>query len=123
MNRIIILGNGFDLAHDLKTSYCNFIDNFWENMTKDFNNRISGKLFENDFLSINAKFHNNIEGHHKYDSFKTWLFDKATKIDFKNHFLEIISENLSFKNWVDIEEEYYQQIKNIVHGKSQYYKR
>jgi hypothetical protein len=26
MNRIILIGNGFDVAHDLKTSYKNFID-------------------------------------------------------------------------------------------------
>lgn len=30
MNRIIIIGNGFDLAHGLKTSYRDFIDWFWE---------------------------------------------------------------------------------------------
>ena len=23
---ILIIGNGFDLAHDLETSYCNFLD-------------------------------------------------------------------------------------------------
>ena len=26
MNRIILIGNGFDLAHGLKTSYKNFLD-------------------------------------------------------------------------------------------------
>ena len=29
MNRIILIGNGFDLAHGLKTSYKNFIDDYW----------------------------------------------------------------------------------------------
>ena len=29
MNRIILIGNGFDLAHELKTSYKDFIDWFW----------------------------------------------------------------------------------------------
>jgi hypothetical protein len=29
MNRIILIGNGFDLAHGLKTSYKDFIDNYW----------------------------------------------------------------------------------------------
>lgn len=29
MNRIILIGNGFDLAHGLKTSYANFIDWYW----------------------------------------------------------------------------------------------
>ena len=30
MNRIILIGNGFDLAHGLPTSYVDFINNYWE---------------------------------------------------------------------------------------------
>ena len=30
MNRIILIGNGFDLAHGLKTSYAHFIDWYWK---------------------------------------------------------------------------------------------
>ena len=30
MNRIVLIGNGFDLAHGLKTSYKDFIDDYWE---------------------------------------------------------------------------------------------
>ena len=30
MNRIILIGNGFDLAHGLRTSYKDFIDWYWE---------------------------------------------------------------------------------------------
>lgn len=29
MNRIILIGNGFDLAHGLKTSYKDFIEDYW----------------------------------------------------------------------------------------------
>ena len=29
MNRIILIGNGFDLAHGLKTSYTDFIGSYW----------------------------------------------------------------------------------------------
>ena len=31
MNRIILIGNGFDLAHGLPTSYGSFIDWYWGN--------------------------------------------------------------------------------------------
>ena len=34
MNRIIIVGNGFDLAHGLKTSYKDFISWYWEKTWK-----------------------------------------------------------------------------------------
>ena len=29
MNRLILIGNGFDLAHGLKTSYADFIEWYW----------------------------------------------------------------------------------------------
>jgi hypothetical protein len=32
MNRLVIIGNGFDLAHGLPTSYRDFIDDFWKNL-------------------------------------------------------------------------------------------
>ncbi|MGQ7945716.1 AbiH family protein [Flavobacterium sp. WC2509] len=31
MNRLVIIGNGFDLAHGLPTSYRDFINDFWKN--------------------------------------------------------------------------------------------
>ena len=30
MNRLVIIGNGFDMAHGLKTSYMNFINWYWD---------------------------------------------------------------------------------------------
>jgi hypothetical protein len=30
VNRIVLIGNGFDLAHGLKTSYHDFITHIWE---------------------------------------------------------------------------------------------
>ena len=36
MNRIVLIGNGFDLAHGLKTSYRDFIYDYWEQTVKAF---------------------------------------------------------------------------------------
>ena len=36
MNRLVIIGNGFDLAHGLKTSYKDFIDWYWEKKSDKF---------------------------------------------------------------------------------------
>lgn len=33
MNRIILIGNGFDLAHGLKTSYKDFYDDYWKRLS------------------------------------------------------------------------------------------
>ena len=59
MNRIILIGNGFDLAHGLKTSYADFIDWYW-------NKRILGLRTESSnvtkdilcSLEINPKHYN-----------------------------------------------------------------
>ena len=41
MNRIILIGNGFDLAHGLKTSYADFIDWYWDKRVFDFHDNYS----------------------------------------------------------------------------------
>ena len=52
MNRIILIGNGFDLAHGMKTSYRNFIDNYWEKTIDDIRNTRS-RFYENAEIRIN----------------------------------------------------------------------
>ena len=48
MNRIVLIGNGFDLAHGLKTSYADFIDWYWEQwklrILSSFQNRLDDGL-------------------------------------------------------------------------------
>ena len=36
MNRIVLIGNGFDLAHGLKSSYKDFIEWYWEQRVLSF---------------------------------------------------------------------------------------
>ena len=61
MNRIILIGNGFDLAHGLKTRYEDFIDWFWEQQVKNANKFEDWKVengnfvFENDFFKLKSK--------------------------------------------------------------------
>ncbi|MDR1671325.1 MAG: bacteriophage abortive infection AbiH family protein [Alistipes sp.] len=42
MNRIILIGNGFDLAHGLKTGYRDFIGNYWTEFVKKIPENIFG---------------------------------------------------------------------------------
>jgi hypothetical protein len=54
MNRIILIGNGFDLAHGLKTSYKHFIDWFWEEeATKVIKSNVR---YEDDCLNTKTVF-------------------------------------------------------------------
>ena len=41
MNRLVLIGNGFDLAHGLKTSYADFINWYWDQRVKGFHDCIS----------------------------------------------------------------------------------
>jgi len=115
MNRIILIGNGFDLAHGLETGYKQFIDCFWRKIiVEEFNK--CGRV-ENDFLTIDAGFRYDESVYiPDYQSFKERLSFSNVQIKFKNNFLKIISENLLSKlqNWVDIEEEYYKLLQKII---------
>ena len=61
MNRIVLIGNGFDLAHGLKTSYADFIDWYWEEWGKRLR---SGKrrLEEDHFCSFNLNYSIHVAG-------------------------------------------------------------
>ncbi|MDR2953518.1 MAG: bacteriophage abortive infection AbiH family protein [Prevotella sp.] len=49
MNRIILIGNGFDLAHGLKTSYKNFIDDYWTEFAKKY---LESSPCEDEFVKL-----------------------------------------------------------------------
>lgn len=127
MNRIVLIGNGFDLAHGLKTSYADFIYNFWERETKKFYQNMIGGIcsfiphplfkkiqFSNDIIDdknikdIRSQFLAQKKGHEILQILtSTGALERATKI-----LLSIISRNVEAKGWVDIEEEYYSLIKD-----------
>ena len=58
MNRIILIGNGFDLAHGLKTSYADFIDWYWDKRILELRRELSNAT--KDILctlEINAEYY------------------------------------------------------------------
>ena len=54
MNRLVIIGNGFDLAHGLPTSYKDFIDDYWKNAIQELydNNKYSDSLFTSNISGV-----------------------------------------------------------------------
>ncbi|QHI37962.1 hypothetical protein IMCC3317_33450 [Kordia antarctica] len=137
MNKLIIAGNGFDLAHGLPTSYNNFMDAFWRDLKDDFEDELVKELvyihpLNQDHFSkrevTNFKdFENNIHNYLKRN-FRVYELDKycfsqkgrAQNYDnqtilfkFKNQFFKELNKTQSIQNWVDVENEYYQALKNI----------
>lgn len=97
MNNLIIIGNGFDLAHDLKTSYEDFIRYLIDN----------NKNLVNHPKVFNKKFNYDFEVIKKNDFFINQIYISSIK----NIFLTKIIRDISLKNWCDIEEKYYELLK------------
>lgn len=123
MNRVVLIGNGFDLAHGLPTKYEDFINWYWEQWGKKL--RISPKIVEQDkFCSFALSDKVELSGWNlvyshicnllpgsEYDYIKLVNTIKNDKniCDFKCTsilFLKICN-SIETKGWVDIEYEYY----------------
>ena len=130
MNRLVIIGNGFDLAHGLPTSYRNFIDDFWKNITSNYESELVKKIMNfdkplvpfdneqplNDFNDFRNHLMNYPTGRttSKFDNSNIELsWNSKPLFKFTNDFFKLINIKNS-ENWVDIENEYYQQLKGIV---------
>jgi len=118
MNKLVIIGNGFDLAHGIETSYKNFILWFLNKRYFDhFNSIKDGSYFlvkkKNDKLldiTGNGTFGDSFKGFKSVSNF----YDLTTgsyyiKHEFHDSFFEEIVK-LSDNNWVDVEREYYKQL-------------
>ena len=110
MNRIILVGNGFDLAHGMKTSYQNFLNDYWQNTIAEIKNVRQNRIFENDEIKI-AKSPSVFVNGTDYQSLKKAVGEFKTSIEFKNRFIEVISEKHDIEKWVDVENEYYLLLK------------
>ena len=136
MNKLILVGNGFDLAHGLPTSYRDFLNDFWANIQNNYHDYLYQKIIYIDF-----EIKNSIEEY----TFKCFEdFDKAMKelsktlgfyyqgynilakkrinsnknfLEVNNDFFKLINRKNSIENWVDIENEYYLELKKIVKSK------
>lgn len=121
MNRIILIGNGFDLAHGMKTSYGNFIDDYWYNKRQEIFNDYIGKQYQDDCILIdripNIKFS---EPESDYDSILRSLRYLNTEMIFKNEFFAVLNKHKLSLNWVDIENDYYFILKNCYKKPSMY---
>lgn len=124
MNRLILIGNGFDLAHGLKTSYKDFIYWYWDKRVDSFSGNITSvsedclcKLTVNDantrcwnvFLFENSYFRDR-QGDRTcsgYDVMK-YIQNNPGRFSYNSsQFFGAILHSIETKKWVDIENEYY----------------
>ncbi|MEZ4840414.1 MAG: AbiH family protein [Flavobacteriaceae bacterium] len=115
MNRIVLIGNGFDLAHGMKTSYNHFINDYWYNTIEAIKNIAAGRTFENDEILIKSCPPRVFIADNSFESLKKAIKEQNfPEIHFKNNFLKIITRKSYLNNWVDIENEYYFYLKEAL---------
>ena len=129
MNRLVLIGNGFDLAHGLKTSYVDFINWYWEQ-------RLTAMLTEGSPISDDCLCKLEIKNTKECSSWfnfflssslrdvmtKEWMYTpleilsafKENTDDFVvtySPFFGTILQSIETRGWVDIENDYYQLLK------------
>lgn len=128
INRIVLIGNGFDLAHNLPTSYQDFIRDYWSivghnlvehgQQRKAFNDGLIHIQYS-ELLAYSYKGENKIKS---YREFNNYIDDtNATKLENISTFLSVINNAVDTYGWVDIENLYYTTLKDIIFGKRGYY--
>ncbi|MNP98414.1 hypothetical protein D3C85_110310 [compost metagenome] len=132
MNKIVIVGNGFDLAHDLPTSYSHILNNFWSRLSENckdekvqqlvfFNPGFADMLNYENKITCYTDFEERVKLYSEHFNFKitvTPVFSvkhiQGTQVfDFINEFFKIITLS-SAKNWVDIENVYFEILKDLI---------
>lgn len=123
MNRLVLIGNGFDLAHGLKTSYKDFICWYWKQRVLrlyDCRDKTSDDgLCKFSILTYETwnyfLFYNHIQLKFVEDTkFIDVTNDKETfGIEYYPLF-ERIHKSIETKGWVDIENDYYDLLKEYL---------
>ena len=129
MNRLVIIGNGFDMAHGLKTSYMDFINWYWDRRVDAFVGNIS-KVSEDSLCKLTIKDNPNLS------CWNVFAFDNSYFKDIRGNrtcsgyevitelqkypdtfsvdstpFFGTIIQSIETRGWVDIENDYYQLLK------------
>ena len=120
MNRIVLIGNGFDLAHGLKTNYADFINWYWEQWKQKVLSSFQNKIDDGLCTVIVGK--TNVHGFWNYFNYEINIgkYEDLPGYDFimftqnqlgfkvsKSSLLEAIMLDIENKNWLDIERIYY----------------
>ena len=128
MNRIIIVGNGFDLAHQLATRYEDFINWYWEewghllatSMNRNLTDGLCSFRLKKD-VELAGWYY--VWGWHYHISTRDYPLQDLVKhaktdtevcnFDMHSIFFTEICKSIEEKGWVDIEAEYYRMLNSV----------
>ena len=117
MNRLVIIGNGFDLAHGLPTSYKDFIVDYVVEKANLFQE--SG-FYEDSLISFSS-----VQGGRSFKKVKfvtiaevdRFFEDPHWNFECKSSLFGILKEKLETVSWLDVESEYFQSVLNCKNPK------
>jgi hypothetical protein len=114
LNKLVLIGNGFDLAHGLKTSYRNFIDWYMCEAFEKFctNRHYSDTLIEirNKYAAYTTTF---TQKPKSFEDVLTCISStKYQSITYTSNFFQRLLTAFQANNWVDIERYYYRLLKS-----------
>lgn len=128
MNRIIIVGNGFDLAHQLATKYEDFINWYWEEWGHSLSTSMKRNLTDG-LCSFKLKeevglagwyyvwgwhYHISTRDYPLQDLVKQAKTDtEVCNFDMHSIFFTEICKSIEEKGWGDIEAEYYRMLNSV----------
>ena len=118
MNRLVLIGNGFDLSHKLKTSYSDFV--FWY-LNESLDSFFKNKTYQDELISLTL---NSVNFNFSFPSFTNISEliqfynqlnkQQVVKFEFKSEYFKNIY-NIASSNpkWVDFENSYFYHLKNL----------
>lgn len=113
MNDLYLIGNGFDLAHGLKTSYNDFL--LW--YLKESIGKAELYTIEDDLLKIDGQNSSFVpSGSPTIPLLLEHSSRSGMKIKYKHDFFKKIVDNYRDYKWVDIEYEYYMALVDLYKG-------
>jgi len=115
MNKLVLIGNGFDLAHGLKTKYSDFLTWYLDKTVKSLAEKCD---YDDPLWKVSANIINkNIrKGIKSIEHFKQFLKQNSEIISIQRKsilFENLIEEKINRPFWVDIESGYYKLLKDI----------
>ncbi|WP_271406011.1 AbiH family protein [Tenacibaculum soleae] len=121
MNRLIIIGNGFDIAHGIKSSFKNFIEDYFCNVINTFytENSYSDKLFEIKFKHAHNVFSpvpDLIKSNQSFELIKQYIQEQRFLTKFHSLLLNRAFDRINQLNWVDLEVEFFNVLTATKHA-------
>lgn len=123
MNRLVLIGNGFDLAHNLPTSYQDFINWYWDSRFENLRNSFTSvskvalcEMTVTVYPAWYSLFQAGPSVLREYNGAKLFLELRKSGIcrAIMTPLFERIHNSIDTKGWVDVENDYYELLKKYV---------